>query len=224
MTGAPDAVSGAAPPAIEFRNVARLFRGRNGPTGLDGLTLDVPSGVTAALMGPNGSGKTTALRIAATLVAPDRGTVKVGGFDCVREARRARRLVGVSLGGTRSFYWRITAAHNLSFFAALKGVPPVRAGRIVHALALELGFAGALGVPARGLSRGMLGRMAVARALIADPYVLLLDEPFVAIDREGRDFVWEALTRRARAGCAVLLTTHDEGLAGRCDRVATLSS
>jgi len=179
----------------------------------------VDRGLVAALTGPNGVGKTTALRLAATLVMPSEGSVLVSGYDVVRQARRVRQLVGLSLGGTRSFYWRITAAHNLSFFATLRGVAPVRAGAHVRGLAEEMGFAGALDAPARGLSRGNLGRMAVARALVGDPQIVLLDEPFTAIDREGRKLLWNALARRAHSGSTVLLTTHDPGVAARCDVV-----
>ncbi|MBD3366619.1 MAG: ATP-binding cassette domain-containing protein, partial [Candidatus Eisenbacteria bacterium] len=135
-------------PAVEFVGVTKTFPGAAGGVGLRELSLTVPAGVVAALVGPNGCGKTTALRIAATLVSPSRGAVRILGADCVREAHRVRRTIGLSLGAMRSFYWRLTAAGNLTFFAALRGVPAARVGRHVRELAEELGVAGALGAPA----------------------------------------------------------------------------
>ena len=213
--GGPDGVA----PGVEFQRVSKAFDTGSGRVGLRELSFQVPPGSTAALVGPNGVGKTTALRVAATLVAPTTGHAFVSGLDCVRAPARVRALLGVSLGGPRSFYWRLSAAHNLAFFAVLRGAAPVRAGSLVRALADELGFAGALTAPARGLSRGTLGRMAIARALLCDPDVILLDEPFAAIDASGRELVWDALRRRVDAGASALIATHDLSVAGRCDAV-----
>jgi ABC-2 type transport system ATP-binding protein len=209
---------------VEFLDVTRAFGARDRRVLLGPWSFEVPSGVIAGLVGPNGSGKTTVLRIAATLISPTSGIARVLGADCARRASRARAAVGLSLGGTRSFYWRLTAARNLSFFAVLRGVAPARAGSIVRALAEELGFAGALGAPARGLSRGYLGRMAVARALLGSPAVVLLDEPLAALDADGRNLVWRALRRRADDGSSILMTTHAAGATGRCDLVFTLGT
>ena len=110
-------------PAILFDRVTKLFRrGRRTAGALETLTLAVEAGGIAALVGPNGSGKTTALRIAATLVTPSSGTCIVLGLDVLHRPRDVRRSIGVSLGSERSFYLRLTARQNLGFFAGILGM------------------------------------------------------------------------------------------------------
>jgi ABC-2 type transport system ATP-binding protein len=211
--------------AILFEAVGKRFRrGRLVIEVLNGLSLSVEAGQVAALVGPNGSGKTTALRIAATLVSPSSGSCRVLGRDVGGDSRAVRRTIGVSLGSERSFYWRLTARQNLAFFAGIAGVGVERGRSVISSIAAELDIERFLSKPARQLSRGALARLAVARACLASPRVLVLDEPFASIDERGKELVRLALRRRAARGCAVLLATHDAAMAGDCDVVVELKT
>lgn len=214
---------GVAEPALTFRGVSKVFRrGRRAVVGLETLTLDVHRGEALALTGPNGAGKSTALRIAATLVTPSGGRACVCGHDVVGDACGARRQIGASLGSTRSFYWRLTARHNLLFFAALRGMSGPAALRAVSEIEEELGLEPWSPVPASRLSRGALARLSVARALVHDPRLIILDEPFASVDGEGRSLIWRALERRLRRGQAVVLASHDAESVRRCGAVVRL--
>jgi ABC-type multidrug transport system ATPase subunit len=190
---------------------------------LEALTLSVGSGEAVALVGPNGVGKSTTLKILATLVEPSAGGARVFGHDVVRKGAAVRRLVGVSLGSTRSFYWRLTARHNLGFSGRLRGMVGAELSVAIDEVSSALGIARVLDVPAKRLSRGTLARLAVARALLDDPPLVLLDEPFAAVDSMGRDLIWRVLSGAAARGTATILATHDRAEARRCDRVVELS-
>jgi ABC-type multidrug transport system ATPase subunit len=205
---------------LELRRVSKIYSrsGRCSVRGLAPLSLTIEPGEAVALVGPNGSGKTTAIKIAATLVVPTTGSVTVLGRDAAREAVRVRSAVGLSLASTRSFYWRLSAEQNLLFFSAVQGVGLRGARERVRSLATELGISGHLRVPARRLSRGTVARLAIARALIHGPSLLLLDEPFSSLDGEGRRLAWRALERRLAAGASVLIASHDRAEIARCGR------
>jgi ABC-type multidrug transport system ATPase subunit len=182
----------------------------------------VDRGQVGALVGPNGCGKTTALRIVATLVRPTSGRALVFGRDVSTEASAVRSMIGVSLGGGRSFYWRLSASHNLVFFARLRGVTRGAITGEIRRLAAELDVERYLVRPVRSLSRGTLARLSVARACLGDPRMLILDEPFASVDARSRRLIWNAIERRARAGRAVVLATHDDRVRARCAPVLEL--
>lgn len=174
------------------------------------------------MLGANGAGKTTLLRILATLVRPSAGTARVGGFDCVREAARVRRLVGFLAHGAW-VYEDLTALENLRFWAVLNGLS-VEAETLRSALAaLELDRVAEQRV--RTFSMGMKRRLALARLSLRRPQVLLLDEPYAALDPRASKWLDGYLAAFKAGGGAVLLTTHSfgRGLA-IADRVAILAA
>jgi ABC-2 type transport system ATP-binding protein len=220
--GQPTTAAGDARPVV-LRSVEKVFaRGARHVVALAPLTLTVRQGEAVALVGPNGAGKTTTLRIIATLVEPSAGIASVLGRDVIGEARFVRRVIGVSLGSTRSFYWRLTARHNLTFFGRLRGMTGTALRDAVREAASALGIASLLDAPVRRLSRGTVARLAVARAVLGDPAVILLDEPFAAVDSLGRDLIWRLLEERTGRGASVVLATHDMWEAERCGRVIEL--
>lgn len=212
-------------PAVTLEDVGKAYgvRGRH-TVALEPLTLSVARGEIASLVGRNGAGKTTALKIVSTVVEPSYGRVVVLGHDVVDDPGTVRRLIGTSLASTRSFYWRLTALHNLAFFGRLRGIRGSVLDAEISRVSAELDIERFLRKPTRTLSKGVLARFSLARALLGDPGVLVLDEPLASVDSRGRELVWRALARRARAGGTVLIATHDEGVAALCDRSVTLST
>ena len=188
------------------------------------VSVTVREGEFFGLLGANGAGKTTLMKVIATLMIPDEGRVAVDGADAVRDPVAVRGSVALSLASERGLYWRLDARENLRVFAVLAGVAEGEVStRIEEAL-------GAVGLADTGLrmvsefSSGMVQRLLIARALLARPRVLLLDEPTRSLDpitsRDFRAFLRRELTSR---GCAVLLATHNADEAfDLCDRVAVL--
>ncbi|HEX8284770.1 MAG TPA: ABC transporter ATP-binding protein [Pyrinomonadaceae bacterium] len=193
---------------------------------LTGVSFDVREGEVFGLIGRNGAGKTTLAKIIATLVQPTEGSVVVRGFDSVRADGRVRAEVGLASAEERSFYWRLTVEQNLAFFARLYGLG-ARAARVRTGELLELLELGALRRRRFGeLSTGNKQRMAVARALLNSPPVLLLDEPTRSLDplaAASMRALIGALARGARP-TTVLLTSHNLAeVEELCERVAVIS-
>jgi ABC-2 type transport system ATP-binding protein len=203
--------------ALSLRHVRRDFGSHRVIQGVD---LQVARGEIFALLGGNGSGKTTLLEILATLLLPSGGTALVHGHDVAAESIAVRRLVGYCPSALQSFYPRLTGAQNLSFFATLAGLDR-RPGTVrVRELLERVGLGGAADVRLDRYSDGMKARLNIARALLTDPPVLLLDEPTKSIDAAGRAGIRHLLLETRRQGArTVLWVTHDAAemaLADRC--------
>jgi ABC-2 type transport system ATP-binding protein len=177
---------------------------------LRGADLAVRNGEIVSLLGPNGAGKTTLLKILSCLVLPDAGRAIVGGEDTIHE-NRVKRLIGLVHSDERSFYWRLSGRENLRFFARLYDVPYRRTEARVAELLERVDLTGAADRPFSGYSSGMKQRMAIARALLHDPPILLMDEPTRSLDPLTaiglRQFVMTRL--RDGQGKTVLIATHD---------------
>jgi heme exporter protein A len=187
-------------PAIRCDAVSRRYGER---LALDRVTLQVDDGERVLLTGGNGAGKTTLLRMLATVLRPHGGALEVAGHPLPREARRVRPLVGY-LGHEPLVYPGLSAGENLELYAALQGAPADRAGA-----ALELvGLGRRRGDLASALSRGMRQRLALARAVLHRPRILLLDEPTTGLDDDGRERLRGLLA--AHDGTAVISTHEPE--------------
>lgn len=191
---------------------------------LRGVDLRVPHGTIHGVIGPNGSGKSTLLRVLATLILPDAGTASVDGRDVTKDARAVRGSIGFSTGEERSHYWRITARQNLEFAAALFHLPD--RDRAITAALEQVHLGDEADRPVSGFSQGMARRLGLARALLHEPAVLLLDEPARSLDPSARADFHAALIRlREERGTSVVLTTHDLGEAVEvCDEVSVLNA
>lgn len=187
---------------------------------VDGVDLRIQRGEVYGLLGPNGAGKTTTLRMLATLLRPDRGSVVVDGIDALREPVRARsRLAWVP--AEAGLPPRLTALESVTLFGRIQGVDqaPVRA----QALLEELGAGPWTGRECGDLSTGMRRRVVLARALIHDPALLLLDEPTDGLDVQGRKDVLGLVRRLAEQGRAVVLSSHIMGEVQEvCDRAGVI--
>ncbi|GAB1644041.1 ABC transporter ATP-binding protein [Krasilnikovia sp. MM14-A1259] len=212
-------------PAVETRGLTRTYRvGRTGTaTALDRLDLVVAPGEVHGLLGPNGAGKTTLCRILSTVLLPTSGTARVCGRDVVADASAVKHSVGIVFGGDKGLYGRLTARQNLTFWAALYGLRGRAGQRRVDALLHRCGLAERAGERVDTFSRGMKQRLHLARGLLAEAPVLVLDEPTAGMDPvAAHDF--RALVGELRAdGRTVLLTTHDMAeAAALCDRVSLI--
>ena len=199
------------------------MRGSPEVLALKGIDLTVGAGQVHALLGPNGAGKTTLCKILSTVLLPTSGTATVLGHDVVRDADRVKRSVGIVFGGDRGLYGRLTARQNLSFWAALYGLRGKALRSRVDLLLQRVGLTERAGERVENFSRGMKQRLHLARGMVADPPVLILDEPTLGMDPvAAQDF--RTLVGQLRAeGRTLLLTTHDMAeAAALCDRVTLI--
>ncbi len=202
--------------------VAGLSKAYGRTVALRGVSLTVPQGCVLALLGANGSGKTTLLRLLATLVRPTAGGGRIAGHDLIMERDAIRRRIGL-VGHATQLYDDLTAEENLAFATAMAGGRPDPAA-ITAALG-RVGMEAQRGARVRELSSGMRRRLALARAMIRRPGVLLLDEPFAGLDRDSVKRLEGYLQDFRAEGGAAVLVTHNlgRGLAV-ADRVAILAA
>ena len=228
----------AAEPAVDARGLVKVFergrrtfwqRLRGEPDrrerfhAVDGIDLRVERGEIFGLLGPNGAGKTTTMKMLATLLIPTSGTISVLGIDVLARPRDVRARLGAMLSGERSLYWKLTARENLEYFAALYHVPPRQTRARIDDALTSVKLLDRADDYVERYSTGMRQRLALARALLPDPPLVILDEPTVGLDPQAaRDL--RARVRELRSqGRTVLLTTHYMEEADQlCDRVAII--
>ena len=209
-----------SPPAIEAE---RLGRDYGNLRALDALDLMLAPGQVLGLLGPNGAGKTTAMLVLATLLAPTRGRARVFGCDVLRERRAVRRRLGLVFQET-TLDGLLTVSENLLFAARLAGLDSSAAKKAVAEGLEWSGLGPYAGMQARALSGGWRRITDLARALLHQPDLLILDEPTVGLDPEHRDRVWSLLEMRRREhGTAILFSTHYLPEADSADRVVLLA-
>jgi ABC-2 type transport system ATP-binding protein len=197
-----------------FRHRPALFnwmgRERGGETlALDSLSFSAATGQVLVLVGPNGSGKTTALKLISTILLPDAGSVRVDGCDTVKNARRVRQQVGIAVATERSFFPRLSARENLDFFGALDEVPPRDRRVRIDSVLAETGLEEQADTLVMKFSSGMYQRLGIARALVKRPGVLLLDEPTRSLDAGTTAHFWTTVRAWAQQQTTILLATHD---------------
>ena len=211
-----------------FRHRPALFnligRERRGETSaLKDVSFSVASGEVVALLGPNGSGKTTALKLISTMLLADAGTVRVGKFDAQREAGEVRRQVGIAVAAERSFFPRLSARENLEFFAALDEVPRRDRAQRIKEILRDTGLEAQSDTLVMKFSSGMYQRLGIARGLVKRPSVLLLDEPTRSLDAATTAHFWSTIRALAKQDTTVLIATHNFAEAAAvADRVLLL--
>lgn len=202
---------------------ARRVSCRYGATrALEEVSILAEPGSVVSVVGPNGAGKSTLLRVMSGERRPDAGSVTQDGRPILRSDPEWRRRVSVVSHRT-GLYLGLTAAENLRFFAGLNGLPRRGAAEVVAESLASVGAATLADRRVSTLSRGQAQRVSLARALLSDPRLLLLDEPFAGLDDEAAGLLEGVLAARRDSGCTVLLVTHDLGRAVRlADRIVVL--
>ncbi len=213
---------------ISLNRVTKLYRQRPALFGwigrerstdtlaVDQVTLTARPGEVLALLGPNGSGKSTTLKLIATMLLPDEGNVLVCGADTRTEPQRVRKAVGFAVASERSFFPRLTARENLDFFAALEELPRPHRGEQIQLVLDETGLSSAADTVVMKYSSGMYQKLGIARALLKNPSVLLLDEPTRSLDPGAAQRLWELIRTAAKNNdVTVLMASHsfDEAIA-----------
>jgi ABC-2 type transport system ATP-binding protein len=206
---------------ITFQSVRKVFhhrpalfnwlgRERGGETvALKDVSFSAASAEVLVLLGPNGSGKTTALKLVSTMLLPDAGSVCVGGFDVQSNPGDVRRQVGIAVAAERSFFPRLSARENLEFFATLDEVPRSEREYRIKDVLRDTGLEDQSDTLVMKFSSGMYQRLGIARALVKRPSVLLLDEPTRSLDAANTAHFWTTIGLLAKKDTTVLLATHN---------------
>lgn len=190
--------------AVEARGLVKKF---GNVTALDGIDLLVPRGQVVGLLGPNGSGKTTTVRILATLLKATAGTAKVAGFDVASQANEVRQSIGLT-GQYAAVDEFLTGRENLVMFGGLYHLDKKYVASRADELLEKFDLTGAANRPAKTYSGGMRRRLDLAASLIAKPGILFLDEPTTGLDPRSRIGLWSVITELIAEGATVLLTTQ----------------
>lgn len=189
---------------------------------VQGLTLSIASGEVFGLLGPNGSGKTTTIRMLCGLIAPTSGDATVAGFDVVRESEKIRRVIGY-MSQKYGLYDDLTVWENLRFYSTVYGLRGAERDARIDALMGELGLDKRRDQMAGTLSGGWKQKLALACATAHQPQVLFLDEPTAGVDPAARRTLWDMIYALAQGGTTIIVTTHYMDEAERCQRVAFMS-
>lgn len=178
---------------------------------LSNLNLTISEGALFSLLGENGAGKTTLIKILSTLVLPEGGQAFVDGHDVEKEPAKVRASIGLVTSDERSFFWRLNPAENLMFFAALQNIKGKNARSRVDYLIGLVGLKDSASQPFRNFSSGMKQRLTIARALLHDPPIILMDEPTKGVDPVKTIDLWQFIRKELveKLGKTILLTTHD---------------
>lgn len=173
-----------------------------------GVTFTVEPGAVFSLLGPNGAGKTTLIRILSGLILPTQGTASICGFDVAKEGYKARACLGLVLGDERTFYYRLSGKQNLEFFGGLGGLSRRILKRRISDVLGQVGLEDSAQLSFMKYSTGMRKRLNLARALLGDPEVYLLDEPNSGIDPASARTIRDIIGELRQRGRTILLTTH----------------
>ena len=210
---------------IQVRDLSKTFTGPKGGTfrAVDGVSFQVSACEVFGLLGPNGAGKTTTLRMMATLLRPSSGSATVNGFDIVRESSKVRAQIGF-LSGDMGTYARLSPREMLNFFGQLHGMNSARLAKRIEELFLLFDMTSFADVRGDKLSTGMKQKSAIARSMLHDPPVLILDEPTAGLDVPTARVVEAAVLNAKRSGKCVVYSTHVmEEAEYLCDRIGVIN-
>jgi len=209
---------------IQAQNLTKIFvdRKRGKVKAADHVSFEVKEREIFGLLGPNGAGKTTILRMLATVMKPSEGTATLGGYDIVKQPDQVRRRIGF-LSGDMGLYHRLSPREILSFFGQLNGLTGPRLKDRIEEMVALLKMQDFADTKVDKLSTGMRQRVAIARTLIHDPPILILDEPAAGLDVPTARVIEEFILEARKSGKSILLSTHVmEEAEFLCDRMAVI--
>jgi len=217
---------------IEVNDLVRVYKTSSGfvrkkrkeTVAVDHISFSVEQGELFGLLGPNGAGKTTTIKMLTTLLLPTSGSIKVLGYDIVKDSIEVRKRIGLILGGEKGLYYRITARQNLKYFADLYGVPlSTRDKRIREVLDL-VGLQDRADERVEDFSRGMKQRLHIAKGIVHDPELIFMDEPSIGLDPQAARDTRRMIKDFISAGKTIMLTTHYMYEADElCDRIGVIT-
>ena len=192
---------------------------------LNKVTIKIRQGELFGLLGPNGSGKTTMIKCLSTILIPDEGTATINGFDIIKETTKVRASLGMVVGGERTLYWKLTARDNLMYFSSLYKMQKSYAKKRIEELLQIFNLSDRADERLEDYSTGMRQKVAIARALLHDPPILLLDEPTIGLDPNfSRQIRRQIRELSVKHGKTIFLTTHYMEEADQlCDRIAFIN-
>ena len=210
--------------SVSVRGLVKEYRTPQGDLfrAVDGISFEARPGSIFGLLGPNGAGKTTALRMLSTLIPPTGGTATVAGHDIVTQSAEVRRRIGFLTGST-GLYPRLTAREVVRYFALMYGLAPSAVDARIEQLFGELGITTYEDKRCGDLSTGMKQKVSIARAIVHDPPVLILDEPTTGLDVLASQHIVDFILQSRTAGKCVIFSTHIMSEAERlCDEIAII--
>lgn len=211
-------------PSVSVQSLVKEYRTPEGDLfrAVDHLSFEAREGTIFGLLGPNGAGKTTALRILSTLITPTAGTAWVAGYDILVRPEDVRRSIGF-LTGTTGLYPRLTAREVVRYFGRMYGLDEASAARRIDGLFAKLGITEYQNKRCGDLSSGMKQKVSIARAIVHDPPVLILDEPTTGLDVLASQHIVEFIQESRQQGKCVIFSTHIMSEAERlCDEIAII--
>lgn len=205
---------------IIIKGLSKYFRGVKA---VDDISFSVNPGEIVGLLGENGAGKTTALRMIATMLKPTAGTAEVNGFDLIKESSRVRSQIGILFGGEVGLYDRLTARENIKYFADLNDMDAKKANDNIEKLAKLLDMEEYIDRRVGKFSRGMKQKVAIARSIVHDPGVMLFDEPTIGLDVTSSKIVQDFILECQRENKAIIFSSHSMQEVERlCDRIVII--
>jgi sodium transport system ATP-binding protein len=207
---------------IEIDRLTKSFGKHADIKAVAGVSFSAADGAITGLLGPNGAGKTTLLRMLATLIVPDSGSATIDGLDAVRDRVEVRRRIGV-LSDARGLYTRLTARENIRYYGRLHGMRDRPLEERIEGLLGEFGIAELADRRTQGFSQGERMKVAIARALVHDPHVMLLDEPTNGLDIMSTRNLRDLLRAMRSAGKCILFSSHVmQEVSALCDTIVIM--
>ncbi|MFA4136004.1 MULTISPECIES: ATP-binding cassette domain-containing protein [Brevibacillus] len=205
---------------IEVKDVSKRFKEI---AAVQHVSFRVEAGEVYGLLGENGAGKTTTMRMMATVLSPTEGDIEISGFSVRQQPLEVRRRIGILFGGDVGLYSRLTARENIAYFGRLYGLEQARLEERIHSLSRMLEMDAFLDRRVGAFSRGMKQKVAIARTLVHDPDVILLDEPTTGLDVTAATIFRRMVGKLQEEGKTILFSSHNMGEINKlCKRVALM--
>lgn len=213
--------------AIELQSLSKVYYNKDKTAtinAVDNINLKINKGEIFGFLGPNGAGKTTTIKMICNLITPSAGTIKLNGYDVSKNKNLAMQSIGAVLEGSRNTHWQLSIKQNLSYFGQLKGAWGKKLDHKIEEILTDLDLCNKQNLIVNNLSRGTQQKVAIGCALIADPEILLLDEPTLGLDFYGAKNIESWLSQLAKKkNKTIVITTHQLDLAERlCSRIGII--